>query len=61
MKIKGQTFNTFQRFIYQAEYQSKKKLNHLCTNFGKKFANKAFEEYTSKEGIKWGPNLLSIS
>ena len=45
MRTKGQTFDTFQRFIHQAERQSGKKLKHLRTDFGGEFANKAFEEY----------------
>ena len=60
MKIKSQTFDTFHKFICPEERQSGKKLQHLRTNFGRKFANKPFEEYTSKEGIKWKPSALYI-
>ena len=52
MRTKNQTFDTFQKFICEAERQSDKKLKHLCTDFGREFANHAFEEYTSKEGVK---------
>ncbi len=55
MKPKSQTFDIFQKFIRQAERQSGKKLKHLHTDFGGKFANKMFEEYTSKESVKWEP------
>ncbi len=53
MRIKSQTFDIFQKFIRQAERQSGKKLQYLCTDFEGEFANKAFEKYTSKEGVKW--------
>ena len=56
MRTKSQTFDIFQKFIRQAERQSGKKLKHLRTDFGGEFANKAFEEYTSKEGVKWEPS-----
>ena len=52
MRTKIQTFDIFQRFICQAECQSGKKLKHLYTDFGREFANQAFEEYIFKEGIK---------
>ncbi len=52
MRIKSQTFDIFQKFIRQAERQSRKKLKHLRTDFGGEFANKTFEEYTSKGGVK---------
>ena len=52
MRTKSQAFDTFQKFICQAEYQLGKKLKHLRINFEEKFANKAFEEYTAKEGVK---------
>ncbi len=56
MTTKGQTFDTFQRFIRQAKHQSGKKLKHLRTDFGEKFANQVFEEYKAKDGIKWEPS-----
>ncbi len=56
MRIKSQTFDTFHTLICPEERQSGKKLKHLSTNFGRKFANKPFEKYTSKEGIKWEPS-----
>ncbi len=56
MRTKGQAFDTFQKFIPQAERQSGKKLKHLRTDFGGEFANQAFEEDTAKEGIKWEPS-----
>ncbi len=52
MWTKSHTFDIFQKFICQAERQSRKKLKHLLTNFERKFANKAFEEYEFKEGVK---------
>ena len=52
MRIKSQALDTFSKFICQAECQSDKKLKHLRTDFGKKFANCIFEEYKSKEGVK---------
>lgn len=55
MRTKSHTFDTFQRFIRQAERQSGKKLKHLRTDFGE-FANQAFEEYTAKDGVKWEPS-----
>ena len=58
MRTKNQAFDTFQKFICQAEHQSKKKLKYLRTDFGKKFVNKTFEKYTSKEGVKWESNVL---
>lgn len=56
MRTKDHALNTFQKFIWQAEYQSRKKFKHLYTNFGKEFANKTFKEYKTKEGIKWKPS-----
>ena len=56
IRTKSQTFDTFQKFIRQAECQSDKKLKHLRTDFGGEFANRAFEEYTSKEAVKWEPS-----
>ena len=56
MRTKSQGFDTFQKFICQAERQSGKKLKHLRTDFGGEFANHAFEEYTSKEDVKWEPS-----
>ena len=56
MRTKSQAFYTFQKFICQAERQSRKKLKHLRTDFGGEFANHAFEEYTSKEDVKWEPS-----
>lgn len=61
MRIKGQAFDIFQRFICQAERQSGKKLKHLRTNFGGEFANQAFEEYTAKESIKKKSNTPHTS
>ncbi len=58
MKIKSQTFDTFQKFIRQAERQPGKKLKHLRTDFKEEFANKAFEKYKSKEDVKWESNAL---
>ena len=58
MRTKGQAFDIFQKFICQAERLSGKKLKHLCTDFGKEFANQAFEEYIAKEGVKWEPSAL---
>lgn len=52
MRTKNQIFDIFQKFICQAEYQFRKKLKHLYTDFRKKFANKAFKEYTAKKDIK---------
>ncbi len=56
MRTKSRNFDKFQKFICQAECSSAKKLKHLRTDFRGKFANKAFEEYTSKEGVKWEPS-----
>ncbi len=61
MKTKSQTFDTFQKFIRQVERQSGKNLKHLRTNFKGEFANKAFEEYTSKEGVKWELSAIYTS
>ncbi len=55
-RTKSRTFDIFQKFIRQAERWSRKKLKHLRTDFGGEFANQAFEEYTSKEGVKWEPS-----
>ncbi len=56
MRTKGQAFDIFEKFIRQVERQSGNKLKHLRTDFGRKFANKTFEEFTAKEGIKWEPS-----
>ncbi len=56
MRTKSQAFDTFQKFICQAERQSDKKLKGLHTDFGGEFANHAFEEYSSKESVKWEPS-----
>ncbi len=56
MRTKSQAFDTFQKFIRRAERQPWKKLKHLRTDFGREFANQAFEEYTAKESIKWEPS-----
>ena len=56
MRTRSQTFDIFQKFICQAERQSRKKLKHLCTDFGEEFANQVFKEFTAKEGLKWEPN-----
>ena len=58
MRTKSLTSDIFQKFIRQAERQSGKKLEHLGTDFEGEFANKTFEEYTSKEGVKWEPSAL---
>ncbi len=58
MRVKGQAFDIFQKFIRQAERQSENKLKRLRTDFRGKFANKAFEEFTAKEGIKWEPSAI---
>lgn len=52
IKTKDLTFDIFSKFICQAERQSRKKLKYLYINFNRKFANKTFEKYTVKEGIK---------
>lgn len=52
MRTKGQAFDIFKKFICQAKRQSGNKLKHLQIDFGRKFANKVFEEYIVKEGIK---------
>lgn len=61
IKTKGQAFDIFQRFICRAERQSGKKLKHLRIDFGKEFANQAFEAYIAKEGIKWELSAPYIS
>ena len=58
MKTKSQTFDIFQKFICQVESQSGKNLKHLHTDFKGEFANKLFEKYTSKEGVKWEPSAI---
>ncbi len=60
MTTKSLTFNGFQKFLRQAERHFGKKLKHCCTNFGGEFANKAFKEYTSKDGINWKPSTPCI-
>lgn len=52
MKIKGQAFDTSQKFIHRVDRNSGKKLKHLRINFGGKFANHIFEKYTAKESIR---------
>lgn len=52
IKTKGQAFDIFQKSICQAKHQSGNKLKYLQTNFGGKFANKAFKKYKAKEDIK---------
>lgn len=61
MKTKNQIFDTFQKLIYQIEHQFKKKFKYLYTDFGGKFINKAFEEYTAKKDIKCELYVLYIS
>lgn len=53
IKNKAQTFEIFQKFFCQAKRQSRKKLKHLRTDFGREFANQAFKGYTAGESIKW--------
>ncbi len=53
MKTNSQTFYIFSKFIYQADSQSRNKLKNLCTNFGGRFVNKASEELTANESVKW--------
>lgn len=60
MKTKSRVFDILQRFICQVECQSRKKLKHICINFREEFVNQAFEEYTTKKGIKWEPSVLYI-
>ena len=56
MRTKGQAFDTLQKFICRAKRQSGKIVKPLRTDFGGEFANRAFEEYTAKECIKWEPS-----
>ncbi len=58
MRRKSQAFVKFQKFIRHTERQSGKKLKRLRTDFGGEFANKAFPEFTPKEGIHWEPSAL---
>ena len=58
IRTTGQVFDIFLKFIHQAECQSRKRLKHLHIDFKRKFANQAFEEYTSKEGVKCKPSAL---
>ena len=52
IRTKNQAFDIFQKFICQVKHQLGKKLKHLLTNFEKELTNKAFEEYTTKKGVK---------
>lgn len=61
MRTKNQTFDTFQKLIYQIKCQFEKKFKHLYTNFRGKFINKAFEEYIAKKDIKCEPYVFYIS
>ena len=60
MITKSQAFDIFQKFIRQSERQFGNKLKHWGTDFGGGFANKAFEEFIAKEGIKWEPSAPYI-
>lgn len=52
MRTKVQTFHIFSKFICQAKLLSAKKLKYFYIDFGRKFTNQAFEEYTFKKSIK---------
>ena len=49
IRTKSQIFDTIPNSIRQAERQSNKMLKHLHIDFGKVFANLAFEEYNPKK------------
>ncbi len=49
IRTKSQIFDIFQNFIRQAERHSNKMLKHLRIDFGKVFANHAFEEYNPRK------------
>lgn len=52
MRTKDQVFENFQKFFYQIACLSGKNIKSCRTNSGWKFANQAFEKYTTKKSIK---------
>ena len=56
IRTKKQAFDKFAKLICRIKRQSGKKLKNLYTDFGGKFANQAFKEYTAKEGVNWEPS-----